>query len=76
MLYLAMLTVGGVRSEPMLHGDRRVGERRDGVDRRCLDRRASRRSRETPATFSGREARDVKLMALGGAARHLPEMQE
>jgi hypothetical protein len=66
MLYMAMLTAGPAEAQAIRNVEHRVGERRTGVDRRCLpDRRADRlAARETPATYSNQEARTIKAAIL------------
>ncbi len=68
MLYMAMLTAGLSEARSIGAVERRVGERRTSVDRRCLpDRRVDRlAARETPATYSNQEARTIKAAILEG----------
>ena len=68
MLYMAMLTAGSTEARSIGAVERRGGERRTGVARRCLpDRRADRlAARETPATYSNQEARTIKASILEG----------
>ena len=65
---MAMLTAGSTGAQSIGAVERRVGERRASVDRRCLpDRRVDRlAARETPATYSNQEARTIKAAILEG----------
>ena len=68
MLYMAILTAGPPDVRSPLTDDRRAGERRTTVERRCqVDRRATQRAAcETPATYSNPEARTIKAAFAQG----------